>query len=98
MKQRLSCCVPHCRRTTAEECREWICGKHWPLVPRALRGEWSRAKRRARRIVARKPEYREWWTLKAGSSDRLAAVALWRRLDSIWDRCKVAAIEKAVGI
>ena len=98
MKQRLSCCVPHCRRTTREDCREWICAKHWALVPRKLRAEYSRAKRVAKRIVARKPAYREWWTFAPGSSDRLAALALWRRLDAIWDGCKSTAIERAAGI
>lgn len=98
MVDRLSCCVPFCRRTTKGNFREWICAKHWPLVPRALKAEWREAKRKTRRIVARKPSYREWWTLPPGSSDRLAAIRLWRKLDQCWERCKRAAIEGAAGI
>ncbi len=98
MSDRLSCCVPYCRCTTKRNVSEWICGKHWRLVPRKLRSDYASAKRIARRLVARKPAYREWWAYPGGSSNRLAAVALRRRLDRLWDRCKTAAIEGAAGI
>lgn len=48
---RIVCCVPFCRRTTRNDkgYSEWICGKHWPLVPRHLK----RRKRQAERIAKR---------------------------------------------
>lgn len=45
MTTRLTCCVPACRRTTAQPYREWICGKHWTRIPKATRRVYSRAKR-----------------------------------------------------
>lgn len=99
MTDRLSCCVPFCRRTVkAGGFKEWVCGKHWPLVPRDLKRSYTLAKRRARAIVARRPGYREYWKLKPGSPDRMSAVAMWRRLDGCWRRCRDAAIERAAGL
>lgn len=98
MVDRLACCVPFCRRTTKADFSEWVCCDHWRIVPRALRAEYAAAKRKARKIIARKPAYREWWTLPAGSSDRFAAIGLWRRLNRMWERCKAAAIEGAAGL
>lgn len=98
VSDRIRCCVPFCRRTTGEPFREWICAKHWSMVPRTVRAVWSREKRQARRIIARKPIYREYWNLPPGASDRLAAVRLWRRYDAAWERCKTAAIEAAAGV
>lgn len=100
---RIACCVPFCRRTIArsrlpDEHNEWICGKHWPLVSRRLKAEYRLAKCRARRIIARKSVYREYWKLPPGSPGRVSAVSMWRRLDGIWERCKVDAIERAMGI
>lgn len=96
MTARLSCCVPFCRRTRAAGgCKEWVCGKHWSGVPAALRASYTAEKRLARRIVARKPLYREYWKMKPGCSDRLAAVAMWRKLDDAWNACRDKAIEQA---
>lgn len=98
MSDRLRCIVPYCRRTTKAEFREWVCAKHWTVVPKALRRAYRTAMRRARKIVGRRPEYREYWKLRPGSPERLSAVAMWRRVDGCWERCKRAAIEAAVGI
>ena len=48
MTERIACCVPFCRRTTARfrPPTEWICGDHWRGVPKRLRGLYSLAKRR----------------------------------------------------
>lgn len=98
MTDRLSCCVPFCRRTTKENFGEWVCGSHWRNVPSSIRDNFNAEKRRVRKIIARKPEYREWWKYPGGSSDRLAAVAMWRRYGNAWDACKAAAIEGEAGI
>lgn len=98
MGDRIACCVPFCRRTTGKPFKEWICARHWSVVPRSLRAELTAAKRQAKKITARKPLHREWWKYPAGSADRLSALGMWRRLDRIWDRCKTAAIETAGGI
>ncbi|ELT47401.1 hypothetical protein D584_19913 [Brucella intermedia M86] len=70
MNMRIQCCVPFCRRTIAAdklppEHNEWLCIKHWPLVPASLRHR----KRRAERIARRKQTEAAW---------RLAS-ALWQR-------------------
>lgn len=99
MSDRLPCCVPFCRRTTkAGRFTDWICAKHWPLVSLETRGAYNLAKRRARRIIARRPIYCEYWKLPAGSPERLRAVRMWRRIDAAWARCKCEAIERAAGI
>jgi hypothetical protein len=46
MTDRLTCIVPGCRRTHAPIWNEFICAKHWPLVPRDMRRAYARAKRR----------------------------------------------------
>lgn len=99
MTARLPCCVPFCRRTIGAEKgnSEWICPKHWRQVPREARASYALARRRALRILARKPIYREYWNLLPGSPARLSAVAMWRRVDAAWDRCKRQAIERALG-
>ncbi len=98
MTTRQSCCVPYCRRTCKPFHHEWICAIHWRMVSReakrALRLTW----RRARKVVARKPQYREYWTLPPGSPARLSAVAVWRRCEQAFERCKREAIERAVGL
>lgn len=38
---RIGCCVPFCRRTTKREgcfadAEEYVCGRHWPLVPKRV--------------------------------------------------------------
>ena len=64
---RIRCLVPFCRRTRAAGgLPEWICGKHWALIPARRR----RAYARARRIASKTGEQRAW----------KAAARLWRRL------------------
>lgn len=96
---RLPCCVPFCRRTIGADkgYSEWICPKHWRVVPPEARAAYALARRRARWIIARKPIYREYWRLLPGSPARLSAVAMWRRVDTAWERCKRQAIERALG-
>lgn len=49
-KDRKNCVVPGCRRTCPpDEYDEWICAKHWPLVPKAMRKRYLRYRRRALR-------------------------------------------------
>lgn len=50
-RPRLACLVPFCRRTrhNREGFSEWICGKHWPLVPKRWRRYLTAAKRAWRR-------------------------------------------------
>src|SRR3569833_3213822 len=91
---RIPCCVPYCRRTRKPDGHEqWICGIHWRLVPLAVKAEYRLARRRARRILDRRPEYREYWKLKPGSPERLRAHAMWQQLDQVWVKCKRVAIE-----
>lgn len=100
MGDRIICCVPFCRRTCRNEkgYREWICAEHWRLVSKRTRATFQLAQRRVRKIVASRPEHREWWTYKGGSPQRLRAVAMWRRNDELWERCKREAIEGAAEI
>lgn len=48
---RLLCVVPFCRRSheNTEGFDEWICGKHWPLIPKARRRVYGRLVRQWRR-------------------------------------------------
>jgi hypothetical protein len=55
MTGRLPCCVPFCRSTRGDRkgCpivpgMEWLCSRHWALVPRRLKRLRSLAKRRHR--------------------------------------------------
>lgn len=93
MSDRTPCAVPGCRCSTKDPYPEWVCAKHWRRVVPALRDRFNEQKRLARRIVRRKPLYRTWWLYPPGSSDRLAAIRLWRELDATWDRIKKAAAE-----
>jgi hypothetical protein len=96
----MPCCVPGCRRTTKAEhgFKEWVCATHWQQVSRRNKAAYNLAKRRARKIIAKKPAYQTYWTLPPGSPARLSAVSLWRRLDQAWSKCRDEAIETAMGI
>lgn len=50
MNERVPCIVPGCRCTRSPGTYvEWICTKHWKLVPRDMKRVYSRAKQRFRR-------------------------------------------------
>jgi hypothetical protein len=46
---RTSCCIPGCRCSTKHAFYEWICSKHWRLVPKETRVVYARVKRLHRR-------------------------------------------------
>ena len=86
MMARLSCLVPHCRRTTRADNpivewpdTGWICGDHWRGVPRRMKA----VKRRARRALR--------------SSDDTVGLNMIRFM-RISARCTRCAVERAVGI
>jgi hypothetical protein len=64
MSDRIQCLVPGCRCTAARRRfvdgirpeMEWICQKHWVLVPRDLRQNKTRAARRKKPLAAN-----YWW-------------------------------------
>jgi hypothetical protein len=60
---RINCCVPHCKRSRKHVAvpvvvedrvvdfgEEWICQKHWVVVPPLLRREHATAKRTVKRV------------------------------------------------
>lgn len=49
---RLTCCIPGCRRTTGKPHTEWICGKHWTRIPKADRKVYQTAQRRRKSPAA----------------------------------------------
>lgn len=53
MTARLTCLVPGCRRTREAHpiWDEWICARHWALVPRLKRRALTRARRRNQGLV-----------------------------------------------
>lgn len=65
---RIPCVVPFCRRTTAGKAgAEWICGNHWPMVPKARRRVWGRLRKRWRRYGPEAGEHfpARWWRVWA---------------------------------
>jgi hypothetical protein len=100
MSERISCCVPYCRRThhNRERFSGWICAKHWALVSRSTKTALRVNKRRIRTVLRQRPEYAEYWKMPPGSPRRLRAVAMWARHDQIWQTCKAEAVERAAGI
>lgn len=48
MSERIACLAPGCRRTRAnpDGCDEWLCRKHWSMVPTTYRRAYCRAQRR----------------------------------------------------
>lgn len=100
MTDRIPCAVPYCRRTLGRDrgYREWICGKHWALLPKRTRRRYSRARRIMRKRIERDATYSTPWKYPAGSPERIAAVKAWRTFDRVWQRIKEQAIERAMGI
>jgi len=110
---RLPCCVPFCRRTTkAGRFSEWICGKHWPLVPPELR----RLKRGTERAYAAANLQCEAIDLEAyecakanGGGVHINIIERFgkaahrrdrkrRQAARVWERCKRAAVARTAGI
>jgi hypothetical protein len=61
MTDRMSCCVPFCRRTRKDDGRfsEWICPKHWKPVPTRLKALKKACDRRVRSTLGLAHEERE---------------------------------------
>lgn len=97
---RISCCVPFCRHTrglrkgeTALP-NEWVCGKHWSMVPKKHRARLSRALRWYRRRFGDNG----YWTYPPGSKQRISAIRYAKHWSKCWELCKRAAIETAGGL
>jgi hypothetical protein len=67
---RLPCCVPFCRRTTARNFVEWICGEHWRLTNKNWRRKFFLFRRRRRHDL----EARMWQRLKRQAIERAAGL------------------------
>lgn len=91
---RINCAVPLCRRTLKADSGEWLCGKHWMLIPKNRRRVFSRINRQYRKQFGDNP----FWRYPPGSPKRLACVRLDRRWRRTWARLKRLAIERALGI
>lgn len=79
MSGRLSCCVPFCRRTTAEHSGfdEWLCGEHWKLIPKPKRrayGRITKAWRRYHRLADGARGARVWGALRRIAIERAAGL------------------------
>ena len=69
---------------------EWICSKHWPLVPRSLKAR-RRALIRQWRRLTRRYGTSAFWELAPGSGPRIRLVRLERTIRYTWERCRAAA-------
>lgn len=88
MTDRLSCCVPFCKRTRGDRKNdpltsgmEWLCQDHWKLVPARLK----RRRAKLRRIEKR-------------SNDLCIEFRAEEADARVWAACKRKAIEGAAGI
>ncbi|KAB0269007.1 hypothetical protein FEZ63_02555 [Microvirga brassicacearum] len=79
MSDRISCCVPFCRRTRKNDLGflEWICGDHWRGVPKPMRQAYGRVTRRFRRGLG---EYgsrgdRLWRRVKRAAIERAVGIS-----------------------
>jgi hypothetical protein len=107
---RVSCAVAGCHRstTTIENRPEWrwlntgtndpgwLCGTHWPRVPRALKTRRSAVTRLWKRRL-RKARVQSFWELPPGSPQRIAIVRTERLLQLIWVRCVRIAAGDRIG-
>jgi len=100
MSGRVTCLVPHCRRTRKHDSRysEWICSVHWTMVSKRTKAKRVLHNRFVRREIRRRPMVREYWKMRPGSSERIRAVRMWWLSDQLWERCKREAIERAAGL
>lgn len=106
MTGRIPCCVPFCRRTIAADRippdHEWLCSRHWGLVPQATKRRRRQLKRRVQRLK------RMWDGNPKGQASiensgryfrYCAALARAHQLVyDAWDTSKRDAIERAGGI
>ena len=74
MTDRVTCLVPGCNRTTKRTGpnTEWICGKHWPAVPKHMRRRLFKARRRYQKTSNRRWYWianRMWRRCKARAID-----------------------------
>jgi hypothetical protein len=82
MAERISCVVPFCRRTMKRTAKhhdlsEWMCGRHWRLIPKIKRQVYGRIMRQWRRFrragdVARAD--RIWFRLKREAIERAGGI------------------------
>lgn len=96
MVDRISCCVPFCKRTrhNRDNTSEWICGEHWRLVPMRLKKRKYWLFRRYKKHFGQNG----YWAYSAGSEKRIAAVRLDKLCEIAWLACKSSAIERAGGL
>lgn len=96
MSDRISCCVPFCRRTfkNDEGHTEVICRKHWRLASPYMRCRKTKFFRLYRKRFGETP----YWQYPAGSPQRLEALRIDKICERIWKACKKQAIERAAGI
>lgn len=77
---RVRCAVPFCRRTRRQDGRfaEYLCQKHWPLVPKNYRRALTRVHRRLRadpsNALLWKCERMMWTRVKAKAIERAAGI------------------------
>ncbi len=83
MTDRISCCVPFCRRTHANPKGwvEWVCGKHWAMVSKSVR----RRRAKVQRAIKRESD-----------PDRVSR--LYYCDEVLWRKGLKQAIERAAGI
>lgn len=96
VSDRISCLCPGCRRTyhNREGYNEWICGNHWRLVSPTARRRYSKLRSRYKRRFGTNG----FWHYPAGSPNRIEAVRLDRLCGKAWEKVKIQAIERSVGI
>lgn len=87
---RISCCVPHCRRTRKPDVKisEWICGVHWTSTSKIDRTRYRLFKRQWRAACAD-----SWGGWKAAEAIEIRELA-----DRYWELLKAEAIQRAAGI
>lgn len=63
---RIPCSAPGCRRTCRanHDWQEWLCQKHWPLVPKRMRRAYAHARRRKKPVAVLN---RLWFRCKAAA-------------------------------
>lgn len=103
MSDRIPCLVPGCRRTAPRkkfpDAVELICGKHFRMLPKAVRDRRRDLKRRARRLE----RYMDREVAKGRMTEggrRVLQEAMERDLDAIWEKMRAyfLAPEKPVGL